>query len=134
MRSVPRASRTSTLPCSVVESNWNCARSTKLSAPMASTVPSRRPMAAALAGPVTMRSLACTGPPRMAALRTSPRTTVTSPCTVLKVPWRLSPLGLASGAAAGAAEAGAAGAVAWACAVSAAASISRPRAARRPDR
>ena len=45
-------------------------------------------IAAALASPVSTRSAMRSPSPTTAALRTLPRTTVTSPCTVLKVPWR----------------------------------------------
>ena len=115
-RSVPRARFTSMLPPWVVGSNWKDARSTELSGPSASTVPSFSVTAAALLAPVSTRSAAISGLPTTAALRTLPRTTVTSPCTVLNVPCRASPETTAgaavsvAGAGATAAAVGAAGA------------------------
>ena len=88
MRKLPRSRLTSTLPSCVVALNWNWLRSSALSGPMASTVPSCSVRAAALPAPVRMRSGDFTAAPTMAAMRALSRTTVTSPCTVLKVPWR----------------------------------------------
>ncbi len=119
MRRLPRTKLTSMLPSCVVLLKANSDRSITLSGPTASTVPSFSVSEAALFGPVTMRSVVCTPAPTTAALRALPRTTVTSPCTALKVPSRASPVGcgMAAGAGAGAGAAtGAAGCCAQACA------------------